>query len=193
MKAPSESSHGNLDRSVAGQPIDVGDQLAERLAQLGQEHCIFARNGELFAVPIHAAREVLFDESPLPIPQAPEILVGVINLRGEVLPLVQFDLLVGFEPRAFRPEDHVLVLSVDNVQMGLVVDRVREVRPVNPKDVAPPQPGESKHLHVKGYWGSPMGKVALLDPHSLAREAVRLAHEGFQRRRAQGFGVRVLE
>lgn len=190
MKDATERPRPDADRSLVGTPIDVGNQLTERLAQLGLEHCIFARNGQLFAVPVSAAREVLYDETPAPVPQAPDILVGVINLRGEVLPLVQFDLLVHFEPRVFTPEDHVLVLSADNVHMGLVVDRVREVRPINPKGVRPPEAEESGRSHIKGYWEGPMGKVSILDPHSLAREAVRLTQEGFQRRRAHGFDVR---
>ncbi len=173
--------------------VDVADQLTERLAQLGQEHCVFTRNGELFAVPVSAAREVLFDEVPAPVPRAPEILLGVINLRGEVLPLVRFDLLLGFEPRPFTPEDHVLVLSVENVHMGLVVDRVREVRPISPKDVRPASAAEVGRPHVKGFWEGPTGVVYILDPQSLARQAVAMTQEGFQQCRAQGFRLRTAE
>ncbi|GIW45464.1 MAG: hypothetical protein KatS3mg077_2746 [Candidatus Binatia bacterium] len=176
----------------AAAPLDVVDQLSERLAQLGQEHCVFTRNGELFAVPVRTAREVLFDETPAPVPQAPDVLLGVINLRGEVLPLVRFDLLLHFEPRAFTPEDHVLVLSVDGAHMGLVVDRVREVRPINPSEIRPVTEAEVGRPHVRGLWEGPLGAVYILDPHSIARAAVARAQEGFQQRRARGSGTRPL-
>lgn len=191
MKAPTENTA--RDDALSTPPtLDVVDQLSERLAQLGHEHCVFSRHGELFAVPVSAAKEVLFDETPVTVPHAPDLVVGVINLRGEVLPLVQFDLLMGFEPRVFAPEDHVLVLSVDGIQLGIVVDRVREVRPINPTDIRPATEAEVGRPHVRGYWEGPLGVVYVLDPRNLAQAAVRLSREGFQQRRAQGFGVRSL-
>lgn len=191
MKAPKNAtSHDELSSTPGA--LDVADQLSERLAQLGHEHCVFSRNGELFAIPVSAAREVLFDETPAPVPRAPDLVVGVINLRGEVLPLVRFDLLLGFEPRVFTPEDHVLVLSVENIHLGLIVDRVREVRPIKPSEIRGGAEAEVGRPHVTGYWEGPLGVVYVLDPRSLAHAAVSLAQQGFQQRRAQGFSVRAL-
>ncbi|MCX8073218.1 MAG: chemotaxis protein CheW [Candidatus Binatia bacterium] len=184
--------NAEVSPSNAAPPIEVADQLSERLAQLGHEHCIFSRNGELFAIPVSTAREVLFDETPAPVPLAPEIVVGVINLRGEVLPLVRFDLLLGFPARVFAPEDHVLVLAIDGIQLGLVVDRVREVRPINPLDIKAATEAEVGRPHVKGYWEGPLGVVNVLDARSLAQAAVALARDGFQQRRMQGVSTREL-
>ncbi len=188
MKAAADAP-ARTEPVTAPPTIDVADQLSERLAQLGHEHCVFSRNGELFAVPVSAAREVLFDETPAPVPRAPDLVVGVINLRGEVLPLVRFDLLVGFEPRLFTPEDHVLVLSVDSIHLGLVVDRVREVRPINPREIRSGGEAGTGRPHIKGYWEGPLGVVSVLDPRSLAQAAVTLTQQGFQQGRTQGLAI----
>ena len=164
--------------TASGATVDISDQLNERLAQLGQEHCLFTCNGEGFALTIQAAREVLIDEVPCPVPLAPPLLVGVINLRGEVLPLVRFDLLMGFESKPFLPEDQILVVQCGKVQMGLVVDRVREVRPIPPQDIRPADQGAPRP-HVQGTWNSGAGLVWVLDPGSLVQAAVGEMAKGF--------------
>jgi purine-binding chemotaxis protein CheW len=162
---------------------DLSDQLNERLAQLGQEHCLFTRNGEWFALTIQAAREVLIEETPAPVPHAPQLLAGVINLRGEVLPLVYFDRLMGLESRPMLPEDQILVVQHGNVQMGLIVDRVREVRPIPPQDIRPATEAE-RRPHVRGIWHSGAGPVFVLDPDSLTHTAVNSMRQGFESFRA---------
>ncbi len=169
--------------------IDLNDQLSERLAQLGQEHCLFTRHGQWFALTIQAAREVLIDELPAPVPHAPQLLAGVINLRGEVLPLVYFDLLVGFEWKPLLPEDQILVVQRGNVQMGLIVDRVREVRPIPPQEVRTPE-AQRLSAHVKGVWESAAGQVLVLDPDSLTRAAVEHMRKGFEAFRTEPSATR---
>ncbi|MBI3784129.1 MAG: chemotaxis protein CheW, partial [Deltaproteobacteria bacterium] len=113
--------------SVLAPIFDVGDQLHARMAQLGQEHCVFARSGQLYAVGVGAAREVLIGESLTTVPQAPEGLVGVLNLRGEVLALLRLDTLLDLPTRPYvAAGDPVLVLSCSGIDLGVIVDRVRE-------------------------------------------------------------------
>lgn len=162
----------------SGTTVDISDQLNERLAQLGQEHCLFARHGEGFALTIQAAREVLIEETPSTVPLAPPLLIGVINLRGEVLPLVRFDLLMGFESKSYSPEDQILVVQRGNVQMGLVVDRVREVRPIPPQDILRPEQADNRP-HVRGVWSSAEGRFWVLDPDSLVQAAVNEMRKSF--------------
>ena len=62
-----------------------------RRRERGEDHCIFTRGPHDLALPVTVAREMLTGETATAVPQAPSHLVGVLNLRGDVLPLVQID------------------------------------------------------------------------------------------------------
>lgn len=170
--------------TAAPQPLDMTDQLSARLAQLGQEHCVFSRQQQTFAISVSAAREVLIGETATVVPQAPAPLVGVLNLRGEVLPLVKLDILLDLPPRPYVQDDQVLVVSCDGVDVGLIVDRVREVRPIDPKDITDVPSSMTSHRLYKGCWQSPNGAVIILDAGGLVASAVDVVSSGFRNRPA---------
>jgi purine-binding chemotaxis protein CheW len=170
--------------------FDLSEQLNSRLAQLGQEHCVFSWGQQLFAVTVSAAREVLLSENVTPVPQARPPLLGVLNLRGDVLPLLRLEELLDLPQPACRPDHQVLVLSCDGVDLGVIVDRVREVRPIDPKEISAAMPdGLPQHRLFKGCWLGPSGAVIVLDASDLIRTAVSIVTEGFHFRRHGGLGT----
>lgn len=72
-----------------------------------------------------AIREVIQGPQITPVPLAPSALRGIINLRSEVLPVVQVSELLGIKspPRPSR-ELKVLVLSIYEIRIGILVDKV---------------------------------------------------------------------
>jgi purine-binding chemotaxis protein CheW len=174
-----------METTPSSPPVvfDVSDQLSTRLAQLGQEHCVFLRNDQAFAVGVAAAREVLIGESITPVPQAPKALVGVLNLRGEVLPLVRLDTLLDQPSGRQLADDQILVLSCSGVDLGIIVDRVREVRPIDPKDIKSMPAGGPSHRLFKGCWEGPTGRTIILDSDGLVAAAVAVVNRGFRERR----------
>lgn len=162
--------------------FNLAARLSARLANLGQDYCIFTRSGRDFALNVSAAREVLTGEPATPVPQAPPALVGVLNLRGEVLPLVQLDSLLGIATRPYTAGDQIVVLSTVDMDIGLVVDRVRDVRAIDNGEVTE-YPSDTPAYHLcRGYWASPTGLVAVLDPQKVIREAVKAVSLRFQQR-----------
>ncbi len=161
-------------------PFDISDQLSARLAQLGQEHCVFTRHSYTFALAVSAAREVLIGEASTPVPQAPPALAGVLNLRGEVLPLVKLDDLLDLPPRPYESDDQILVVSYEGIDLGLVVDRVRDVRPINPNDIIPLPDTVPQHPLFKGAWETQSGTVILLDAKGIVSRAVAVVSDGFR-------------
>ncbi len=160
--------------------LDVDAQLSARLAQLGQEHCIFSRHGQVYALSVSTAREVLMSERVTPVPRAPATLVGVLNLRGEVLPLVYLDALLQLPFRAYGSDDQVLVLASNNVWVGIVVDKVRDVRPINPKEVTAVPASIPIHPVYKSYWNGTGDSVIILDGDTLVAAATTLVSRGLQ-------------
>lgn len=96
--------------------------------------CLFALAGARFAVDVRSAREVvLFDEFTA-VPRAPRHLVGVANLRGTVMPIVDVRDLLGLADARPGRSLRTLVVRDGAVQAALVVDTVLGLEPF--EDVA---------------------------------------------------------
>jgi purine-binding chemotaxis protein CheW len=166
---------------VSDARFDLAERLSARLTQLGEDYCIFARSGRDFGISVAAAREVLTGEAATPVPQAPPSLVGVLNLRGTVLPLVQLDTLLDIPSRPYVAGDQIVVLASGDVEIGLVVDRVRDVRSLEKGDIQEFEGGSNDHHLFRGYWPSATGVVTILDAPRLVAQAVDVVSERFHR------------
>ena len=171
---------------MSSERLSLAARLKARLAQLGQDYCVFTRSGRDFALSVSAAHEVLAGKAATPVPQAPATLAGVVNLRGEVLPLVQLDSLLGMPPRPYSAGNQIVVVSSDEVDVGLVVDRVREVRSIDAQAITPCPTDEPGHHLCRGDWCSPTGIVAVLDAEKLVAEAINTISLPFQQRLSCG-------
>jgi len=98
----------------------------------------FKLENEEFAVDIHRVREVLKMTRVTPLPQAAYFIEGVINLRGEVIPVV--DLRKRFDlPESERDEDtRIIIVEIHESNVGLIVDSVTEVLRFSSAAVQPP-------------------------------------------------------
>lgn len=86
--------------------------------------CLFTLGAGTFAVDVHRVREVVVLDEVTPVPLAPPHVVGVANLRGEVLTLVEARHLLGLPPRPAGRVLHALVLTGDGGPVALVIDEV---------------------------------------------------------------------
>ena len=87
---------------------------------------IIAMGGELFTIDLRNVREVFVVESITPVPGMPSGLVGVTNLRGTVIPLL--DLRPMFSLNAEASLKHAVVVQEGNWQVAVLVDTVPEIR-----------------------------------------------------------------
>lgn len=70
------------------------------------------------------------------VPEAPHEVEGIINLRGEVMPLINSSKLLGVESRA-ESKGKIIILNYKNRKFGFLVDEIREVIDVSEEDVEP--------------------------------------------------------
>lgn len=91
----------------------------------------FGLGAEIFAVPVTLVREILDYRETFRIPNGPDYLLGLTDMRGQGVPTIDFRRRIGLSPFAPTPATRILVVDVpvaDRVLMlGLVVDRVLEV------------------------------------------------------------------
>ena len=91
----------------------------------------FGLGDEVFAVPVTLVREILDYSAPFRIPNGPDYLLGLTDLRGQGVPTIDLRLRLGLAPATRTPATRILMVDVtlmDRVlTLGLVVDRVLEV------------------------------------------------------------------
>lgn len=169
---------GELRQTFPGWKPQANPDTALRKRQRGEDYCIFTRAHRNLAMPVSVAREVLTGESIVPVPQAPPHVMGVLNLRGDVLPLVQVDSWLELPPRPYGVMDQILVVTSKDVTVGVVVDRVRDVRNVEAHEILPSVGMEG--LPFVGRLESVDGEIMVMDADRLLTEVVVLAETGFQ-------------
>lgn len=93
----------------------------------------FSLGEEVFAVPVTVVREILDYEDTFKIPHSPEYLLGLRDVRGQGVPIIDLRLRLGMSRGVRTPHTRVLVLDIPfpsrTLAVGLVADKVFEVTP----------------------------------------------------------------
>lgn len=134
-----------------------------------QQYLTFTLADELFAVGTRSVREIIEYGRLTPMPMMPSCVLGVINLRGGVVPIMDLRQRFGAERTAIGRRSCIVILEVERNAvrqvMGIVVEAVNAVIEINAQDIEPP-PSFGAHIRTDFIRG--MGKldgrlVALLD------------------------------
>ncbi len=129
----------------------------------------FTLGEDVFAIDVTMAREVLDLCEVTRVPQVPDYMLGVINLRGSVVPVIDMRRKFGM-PAAKQPRDTCIVVvevdvDGDAVVVGALADSVREVLDLSPDQIEPP-PRIGTHLNtefIKGMGNQDDRFVIILD------------------------------
>jgi purine-binding chemotaxis protein CheW len=116
--------------------------LPDTTAEPPARMCVISLSGELFAIDLRHVREVFEVESVTPVPGMPSALVGVTNLRGVVMPLVDLRRMLNL-PAADALPSFAVVIRHGPHQVGVLVDRVPEIRSAQRTEFLPPPTGTS--------------------------------------------------
>ena len=107
-----------------------------------QQYVTFSLGDELFGVEVSRTREILSVAPVTKVPQTPEYLLGVINIRGQVVPVVDMRLKLGIEARDESEDTCIVVVEVniddELITVGALADAVREVLEVRSDQIEPP-------------------------------------------------------
>lgn len=98
----------------------------------------FTLGDKQFAVDIMRIREILVPQKLSPLPCASELLEGVINLRGSVIPVMSLRKRFGMPVEKDAPVGKLLIVSLVRQLLALVVDDVMEVISVPVAEIKPP-------------------------------------------------------
>jgi purine-binding chemotaxis protein CheW len=107
-----------------------------------EQFVTFSLGDELFGVAVNRAREILSLTPVTKVPQTPGYMLGVINLRGQVVPVIDMRLKLGLPASATTQDTCILVVEVmldgEAVTVGALADAVREVLDIRADQIEPP-------------------------------------------------------
>jgi purine-binding chemotaxis protein CheW len=140
---------------------------------MGIEILVFEVEGQHFGVRSADVVQVLRAASLSPLPQAPEAIEGVLNLRGCLVPVLDTRRLLGLPANPMRHTDHLIVVIAGGQVLTLRADRATNLVRVESDQTVAAQP--EAHVHVIEFIAkTSAGLVHVLDPQRLlADQAAR--------------------
>ena len=119
---------------------------------------------QAYAIDIMAVREIRGWTAATPLPHAPAHVLGMMNLRGAILPVIDLGARLGLGPATPSASSVVVVAQIGEVQMGLVVDAVSDILTVTEGLIQPaPNVGSTRlAAFVAGVMTTDTGIVSLL-------------------------------
>lgn len=100
----------------------------------------FEVKGNLYAIDVSYVKEIVRWQPVSPLPKAPALIEGVVDLRAAVIPVVDLGRVLLGEPTEPGPRRRILVSEVDGLALGLVVDAAVDVLAVDVADLGDPPP-----------------------------------------------------
>ncbi|MCF6149816.1 MAG: purine-binding chemotaxis protein CheW [Candidatus Kuenenia sp.] len=101
------------------------------------KYLTFVLDNEEYGIEILKVREIIGVMTITPVPQSPNYVKGVINLRGKVIPVIDLRLKFGFPEKEYTKETCIIVVEVSNSLTGIIVDTVSEVLDIAAQDMEP--------------------------------------------------------
>jgi purine-binding chemotaxis protein CheW len=156
---------------------------SRRAGSAACQYLTFITAGEEYGIDILRVQEIRGWDKATAIPNTPDYVKGVINLRGTIVPIIDLRARFGLARVEYAKTTVVIVLRVDQPTrewiVGIVVDAVSDVYGVQESDVcAPPELSSTSAHFVKGIVAIEDKMVLLLDiDRLLSREELDIASE----------------
>ncbi|MDR0853981.1 MAG: chemotaxis protein CheW [Clostridiales Family XIII bacterium] len=148
------------------------DEVFEEDTQHGR-YLTFTLEDNVYGLPIRFVTEIIGIQEATKVPETPDYVKGIINLRGRIIPLIDVRLKFGKEEIPYTERTCIVVIDVHSIAVGLIVDKVDDVLTIEDEQIAqPPQGGTMgfENRYIEG-----IGKVGdqvqlLLDADKLLRD-----------------------
>jgi len=120
------------------------------------KYLTFAIENESYCLKIEYVREIIGIQKITQVPNQLEYIKGVINLRGKIIPTMDIRKRFEKKERAYDDRTCIVVINIDDLTVGVVVDRVLEVISLNEKQIYAPK---QSNVDVKSKYISGIGEV----------------------------------
>lgn len=126
------------------------------------KYLIFSIGKELYGIEIRYITEIISIQPITVVPEMPQYVKGITNLRGKIIPVMDARLRFKKAVREYDQRTCIIVLDTNGITTGLIVDSVSEVIAIADEDIAsPPDINKGGIKYIKGV-GKADGNVKLL-------------------------------
>lgn len=98
----------------------------------------FQLGAENYGLDIMEVKEIVDYEEIRPIPNAPAYIEGIYNLRGDIIPVISLHRRFQIQRAENIEEDSLLIITIDGMQLGIVIDRILRVMGIDVEEIQPP-------------------------------------------------------
>lgn len=136
-------SADTLENTTVHEGMD-GDTLVST-----ERFLTFSSNGLNIGVSTNYVIEIITNHSITMLPLAPDYVKGIINLRGQIIPIIDIRLRMGKPSIDYTSSTCIIVLDINSIQIGIIVDAVQQVMDIDQSQISP-VPVENQQELISG-------------------------------------------
>jgi purine-binding chemotaxis protein CheW len=145
VKSMAQKLEVHMSKSVSNEnePSPAQSELPDHRSQDpakggAQRFLSFSLAKEIYAIPLLQVKEVIGYTNTTPLPNVPPYFKGIMNLRGQVISIIDLRLKLKIQKADFGPETSVVILDIGSMNLGIVVDSIESVLSLDAEQMSPP-------------------------------------------------------
>ena len=125
----------------------------------------FSLGSEDYAIPLLMVREVISIPETTPIPKAPKHFIGLMNLRGQVISIVDLRNKLNIKPQESNEDSAVIIVDFNGMNIGIIVDSINKVLAFSKNEIQqmPELESQVKSDYIIGIYKKEDGLTVLLN------------------------------
>lgn len=152
---------------------ELGEEELPDDTQKGK-YMTFYCEDECYGISLKCVSEIIGIQPITEVPEVEDYIIGLINLRGKILPVVDVRIRFGKEPMEYNDRTCIIVIEVKDIVIGLIVDTIAEVVSISDENIIPPptlsKGSQQPNRFVYGIGRTDEGVKLLVDPEKLIRD-----------------------
>lgn len=151
---------------------EIVDEIEDEEDTQKDKYLTFTLGNEAFGIEINYVTEIIGLQPITDVPDMPEYVKGIINLRGKIIPVIDVRARFKKEAREYDERTCIIVVDITGLSIGMIVDRVSEVLSISEENMVPPPKVNkgSSNRYVKGIGKTADDVKLILDCEKLLTE-----------------------
>jgi len=141
------------------------------ITEIMREYLVFVSDGIQFTVSAANVVEIIMNHKFTRLPKVPDYIKGIINLRGQIIPIIDVRLKMNKPDIVYTESACIIVIDVNSTAVGLLVESVSHVVRINDNDISP-APAKNRQELVSGIARTGEAVYLLLDCDLIVKQEV---------------------
>jgi purine-binding chemotaxis protein CheW len=133
------------------------------------QYIVFSLDKQEYGINVMNCQEIFTTEELTTIPESPNFVEGVINLREEIIPIIDLGVKLNLDTNLESEKARVIIVSIEGTKAGLLVKDVKEIKKIETENIsdAPKITKSIKQKYIKGIAQTEERLLVLIEPNNL--------------------------